>query len=178
MNHRVALPHNSALCRYHPTATLLLPTCTLFPATMSLTPAEIARRYSTTLTSPNSDADLASIFASTVTIFHCWDEKAIQLPSTAIAAAMTRKLALCVEKVRDYHNTVQPLHVASTGISMGIVSRGFYPDGSALFICRCVVLTLDGSGLVERVDNYGDHAQSQALDALIPHQQILKHVQQ
>ena len=89
---------------------------------------------------------------------------------------MSSKLAQCFEKVRDFHNTVEPLHVAQTGNTLGIVARGFYPDGTPLLINRCVVLTLDAAGLVERVDNYGDHAQSQPLDKLIPHKQILDQV--
>ena len=150
---------------------------TRFLSTMSLTPADIANRYCAALTSPGADAtQLAPIFAAQVTVYHCWDEKPIRLPGPAIAAAMARKLALCFDRVRDYSNVVQPLHIAPTGISIGITARGFYPDGSALFICRCVLLTLGGTGSVERVDNYGDHALNLLLDQLIPHKDILKQV--
>ena len=143
---------------------------------MALSPEDVAARYVAALNARLPIPDLAALFAPRVAVYHCWDEKPIALPSAAVAGAMGRKIGLCFDRITDYHNTVGLQHVAPTAITLGITAMGTYPDGAPLWISRCVVLGLNADGLIERVDNFGDHTKSQELDRLVPHKDILNAV--
>ena len=113
------------------------------------------------------DPQLTDLFAPQLSVWHNYDATRVSLSGALYASALLHKLQGAQRCVSGYADSVAHLHVSDGAFTLAATATGTYPDGGRLYIARCLVVTVEG-GRITHIDSYGDCAQSEPLDKLVP----------
>ena len=138
---------------------------------MTVDITEIAKRFVGSYTLEDVDPNLAELFAPSMTVWHNYDAERMQLPGATYVQAMMLKLTACKKRIPDYTDIIDHLHISDSAITVAATASGTFPDGTALHIPRCLVISVE-NGLIVSIDSYGDHSQSGPLDRFIPYEEL------
>ncbi|MDQ1719260.1 MAG: hypothetical protein QOE89_3213 [Pseudonocardiales bacterium] len=135
--------------------------------------AELAHRFVGSYTGTDICPHVEDLFAPTVSVWHNYDAQRQDIPGPMYARAMMWKVGGCAERIPDYADRVDHLHVATDAIVVAARATGTLPDGSPLDVPRCLILSVE-DGRIARVDSYGDRAHHSPLDEILPYDEMFK----
>ncbi len=138
---------------------------------MTVSTEDLVRRFLGSYVATDIDPNVGDLFAPTMSVWHNYDAQRMTLPGAMYAKGMMWKIVGCTERVKDYRDTVDHIVVTEDKIVVAATATGTMPDGSALKISRCIILTLE-DGLIAHVDSYSDHAHATPLDVLLPYEEM------
>jgi hypothetical protein len=133
---------------------------------------QIAKRFVGSYTLKEIDTNLVDLFTPHIFVWHNYASGRMEMTASPYVTAMMRKLERCRKLMPDYVDEITHLHLSSQAFILGATASGTYPDGSSLYIARCLIISVE-KGLITSIESYGDRSQSEPLDRLIPYAEIM-----
>lgn len=73
--------------------------------------------------------------------------------------------------MKKYVDKLDHVILTDGKVVIAATATGTMPDGSALQIPRCIILTIE-NGLIAHVDSYSDHSNFDPLDQLLHYEEL------
>lgn len=133
---------------------------------MTLSIAEIARRFTGTYLDTDPDPNFRELFAPTVVAWHNFDPEKVEYTGDAIAQFFIDKRAEMRAIIPDFRADEFRMHQAPTALTFTQTTRGTLPDGTEFAFPGAVVMEIE-NGKIVTINSVGDKQQRDEMYAQI-----------